>query len=98
MPDSSRRPVISICACRSTQLHHSTISSHPAPASDMLCIPNRKDAPTMAEQQTTSANQRAAERGKAVLIGNYARQPFDLVRGEGSLLWDADGKRYLDLF
>src|SRR5260221_428129 len=74
------------------------MSSHPAPASDMLCIPNRKDAPAMAEQQTTSANQQAVERGKSVLIGNYARQPIDMVRGEGSLLWDADGKRYLDLF
>ena len=33
-----------------------------------------------------------------MLIGNYARQPIDMVRGEGSLLWDADAKRYLDLF
>ena len=37
-------------------------------------------------------------RGKKVLIGNYARQPVVMVRGEGSYLWDADGKRYIDLF
>ena len=38
------------------------------------------------------------ERGKRVLVPNYARQPFVMVRGEGSYAWDADGKRYLDLF
>jgi len=31
------------------------------------------------------------------MIGNYARNPIAMVRGEGSRLWDADGKRYLDL-
>ena len=29
---------------------------------------------------------------------NYARYPVAMVRGEGSTLTDADGKRYLDLF
>ena len=38
------------------------------------------------------------ERGKRVLIGNYARQPVVMERGEGSYVWDADGRRYLDLF
>src|SRR5690242_8410802 len=38
------------------------------------------------------------ERGKRVLLGNYARLPVAMERGEGSYLWDADGKRYLDLF
>ena len=38
------------------------------------------------------------ERGKRVLIQNYARQPVVMARGEGAHLWDADGKRYLDLF
>ncbi len=28
---------------------------------------------------------------------NYGRAPIALVRGEGSQLWDANGKRYLDL-
>src|SRR6201996_2453863 len=37
-------------------------------------------------------------RGKEVLIGNYARLPIAMERGEGSWLWDFDGKRYLDFF
>jgi predicted acetylornithine/succinylornithine family transaminase len=32
------------------------------------------------------------------VIGNYTRYPVCLVRGEGSYVWDADGKRYLDFF
>ena len=32
------------------------------------------------------------------VIGNYRRFPVCLVRGEGSHVWDADGKRYLDFF
>ena len=38
------------------------------------------------------------ERGKRYLIGNYARLPIVMQRGEGSYVWDTDGKRYLDLF
>jgi acetylornithine/N-succinyldiaminopimelate aminotransferase len=38
------------------------------------------------------------ERGKKVLVGNYARLPIVMARGEGSFLWDADGKKYIDLF
>ncbi|HET6999035.1 MAG TPA: acetylornithine/succinylornithine family transaminase [Solirubrobacterales bacterium] len=30
------------------------------------------------------------------LMRTYKRAPVDFVRGEGSLLWDADGKEYLD--
>ena len=32
------------------------------------------------------------------VIGNYKRYPVALVRGEGSYIWDAEGKRYLDFF
>lgn len=32
------------------------------------------------------------------VIPNYGRYPISLVRGEGSNVWDAEGKRYLDLF
>ncbi|MBN1345982.1 MAG: aspartate aminotransferase family protein [Phycisphaerae bacterium] len=32
------------------------------------------------------------------VIGNYGRTPVAIVRGEGSTIWDADGKRYLDFF
>lgn len=42
--------------------------------------------------------QEIIERGKRVLMGNYARQPVVMERGRGSHVWDADGKQYLDLF
>ena len=38
------------------------------------------------------------ERGKRVLIGNYARQSVVMDRGEGPYVWDTDGRKYLDLF
>jgi len=35
---------------------------------------------------------------KKYVIPNYIRYPISLVHGEGSYVWDAEGKRYLDLF
>jgi predicted acetylornithine/succinylornithine family transaminase len=35
---------------------------------------------------------------KRYVIGNYNRYPVNLVRGDGSFVWDAEGNRYLDLF
>src|SRR3954468_22272218 len=32
------------------------------------------------------------------VMGPYARQPVEFVRGEGCRLWDADGREYLDFF
>ncbi len=32
------------------------------------------------------------------VVPNYTRYPVCLVRGEGSYVWDAEGRRYLDLF
>jgi len=32
------------------------------------------------------------------VIGNYTRYPVSLVRGAGSEIWDAEGKRYIDFF
>ncbi len=32
------------------------------------------------------------------VIPNYGRYPVNLVRGEGSIVWDSEGQRYLDLF
>src|SRR3954464_15717838 len=31
-------------------------------------------------------------------ISMYDQEPVELVRGEGSYVWDSDGKRYLDAF
>jgi len=32
------------------------------------------------------------------VIANYSRLPVVLVKGQGSYIWDQDGKKYLDLF
>lgn len=32
------------------------------------------------------------------VVPNYGRYPVNLVRGEGSKIWDAEGNEYLDLF
>lgn len=32
------------------------------------------------------------------VVPNYRRYPVTLVRGEGSYVWDAEGKKYLDFF
>ncbi|GAA4666303.1 acetylornithine transaminase [Streptomyces buecherae] len=38
-----------------------------------------------------------AKRWQAALMDNYGAPRVPLVRGEGALVWDADGTRYLDL-
>ncbi|QKW18694.1 acetylornithine transaminase [Kitasatospora sp. NA04385] len=43
------------------------------------------------------SNDAIIERYKHSLMNNYGTPRIPLVRGEGSLLWDADGKQYLDL-
>jgi len=43
-------------------------------------------------------SQQTIELFKRFVIGNYTRFPVGLVRGEGSYVWDAEGKRYLDFF
>jgi acetylornithine/N-succinyldiaminopimelate aminotransferase len=47
---------------------------------------------------TNQSNQQGTARGQKSIVQNYARNPICMVRGEGSYVWDADGKRYLDLF
>ena len=46
-------------------------------------------SPTRTERTIASA--------KAVLLQNYKQQPIVLVKGEGAYVWDAEGRRYLDL-
>jgi acetylornithine/N-succinyldiaminopimelate aminotransferase len=43
-------------------------------------------------------NPATLERYQRYVIGNYARYPVCLVRGEGSWVWDDEGNRYLDFF
>jgi predicted acetylornithine/succinylornithine family transaminase len=35
--------------------------------------------------------------GRNLLMNNYGRAPIVMSRGEGCVLWDADGRRYLDM-
>jgi len=44
-----------------------------------------------------TANSEGLERHTAALMGTYGVPLRVLARGEGSYVWDADGKRYLDL-
>lgn len=46
----------------------------------------------------TCSSQATIEVFKQYVIPNYIRYPISLVHGEGSYVWDAEGKRYLDLF
>ena len=43
-----------------------------------------------------SNNSQLYDRAQKVLFQNYRTQPIALMRGEGTQVWDADGKRYLD--
>jgi acetylornithine/N-succinyldiaminopimelate aminotransferase len=45
----------------------------------------------------SSASDDLIAAGKRLLLGNYNRAPVVMSRGEGCQLWDADGKRYLDM-
>ncbi len=45
----------------------------------------------------SESNASIAGRGQQVLVANYRPQPIALVRGEGCLLFDAEGQGYLDL-
>lgn len=47
---------------------------------------------------TQSSTQAIIDRHNNYMSRNYPRYKVAMVRGEGSLLWDADGKEYLDLF
>jgi acetylornithine/N-succinyldiaminopimelate aminotransferase len=59
---------------------------------DILC-----DMLTEETKAMTRTSELLGRAGK-VLIGNYARQPIVMERGEGSWLWDSEGRKYLDLF
>jgi predicted acetylornithine/succinylornithine family transaminase len=46
----------------------------------------------------TSQTQEIVELFGQFVIPNYRRYPLALVKGEGSFVWDSEGKRYLDFF
>ena len=43
------------------------------------------------------SNKDAQTRWQAAMMNNYGVPQLKLVRGEGAVVWDADGRRYLDL-
>src|SRR4051795_10724271 len=47
---------------------------------------------------TTTMNATTAELFARYVVPNYTRFPVSLVRGEGSVVWDDEGRRYLDFF
>jgi acetylornithine/N-succinyldiaminopimelate aminotransferase len=51
----------------------------------------------MAVAETVST-QAVIDKFQRYVIANYRRYPVCLVRGEGTSVWDAEGRRYLDLF
>jgi acetylornithine/N-succinyldiaminopimelate aminotransferase len=46
----------------------------------------------------TRSSQKTIEQFAKYVVPNYRRYPVSLVHGEGSNVWDAEGKKYLDLF
>jgi acetylornithine/N-succinyldiaminopimelate aminotransferase len=47
---------------------------------------------------TTNLNPKTAELFARYVVPNYTRFPLSLERGEGSYVWDDQGRRYLDFF
>jgi len=43
-------------------------------------------------------NNELIQRHEKFLIGNYGKLPVAFTRGQGALLWDAQGKQYIDFF
>ena len=55
-------------------------------------------APVAAVQRASTVHSQAwMERARAHLLQNYKQQPVVVERGEGTRVWDADGRQYLDL-
>jgi predicted acetylornithine/succinylornithine family transaminase len=48
--------------------------------------------------QTMLSSQQTVSLFNQYVIGNYTRYPVALVKGQGSEIWDAEGKRYIDFF
>lgn len=44
------------------------------------------------------SSQAVIDKFQRYVVPNYTRYPVCIVRGEGTAVWDAEGRRYLDLF
>src|SRR5437667_3327470 len=63
----------------------------------MFLFPRPKFSPS-SQSLAMSSTPQIMELFNRYVIGNYTRYPVCLVHGEGSYVWDAEGKRYLDFF
>lgn len=52
----------------------------------------------MATAASTTSSADVMATFKRYVVPNYNRYPICLTRGEGSYVWDSEGRRYLDLF
>jgi acetylornithine/N-succinyldiaminopimelate aminotransferase len=52
--------------------------------------------PSPSPANAPSGNDTLIQKAKQHLLQNYKQQPVALVRGQGTRVWDADGKAYLD--
>ncbi len=44
-----------------------------------------------------STTEAVIDRARKVLLQNYKQQPVVIERGQGAIVWDAEGRRYLDM-
>ena len=63
------------------------------PARDLHRLRHRDHGDPM----SVTANEQLLSRRDDVIMATYGRPPLALVRGEGSTVYDADGREYLDL-
>jgi predicted acetylornithine/succinylornithine family transaminase len=61
-------------------------------------VPDESQEIDAVHSAATQSSQQTIELFKQYVIPNYVRYPISLVHGAGSYVWDAEGKRYLDLF
>jgi len=72
-------------------------SSTPAPVAGPSSAPApAPPAPIAADCPADTAGIIATE--DAWQLPTYSKLPIALVRGEGSYVWDAEGRRYLDMY
>ena len=55
-----------------------------------------EEANIMQQSALEMRNQTLIDRGNAHVATTYGRTPIALIRGEGTRVWDADGKMYYD--
>jgi len=55
-----------------------------------------EEAITMQQSALEMRNQTLIDRGNVHVATTYGRTPIALIRGEGTRVWDADGKMYYD--